>query len=1456
MSCKLHIVILLTVALFLNAAPVISLNNTKFVLVHQLTTNDGLSNNEIINIVQDNTGYIWIGTQNGLNRFNGYEFDVYNTGSENSLPANQVRSLYADSENNIWIGSEGLTLYKPEKGYFTNWYFRPGDPVSVDDNYINSITGDHLSRVWIATHSGIRIVNHENELLSSLNYNETLKVNTATIEKFLKSGVPGHVISRAAALLEMSFPDEYNMMEALITDECDEISINFYHELIGEAIREWDNTSLRSDQVVNLTKDSIGLIWITYGHDGISCIDPATMDIKHYPDVVDVSGVAVNLINSITVSKNKVYIATSTQGLKLLDIETGITEQVELDGEPYLQHLRMEDGNLWISDNRGLLVYNIETGIFQRKGLFIPNQGAMNEFIGKFTFRDNQDNLWIGTSYTGLFMALHQDNFKTFRINTLPPTGNPINAVSSIAIDSKGNYWVGHVKGNVEVYGSDKKLLRVLDRPGFQKSMTTDVFSIKPDHENNIWIGSFAGGAEKYSENGNPSTCLRHDVSNNRSMPGNDVRDIAVDQDGNVYFAIHGKGVVMYAQKTGQLSMIECHQENERSIWTLSLLVDDNYLWVGSVGGLTRYCTDTGETRNYLFEEYPVSLITIRSILKDSGGLLWLGTDHGVLVLDPDAGEYFRLTTAHGLSDSKTASIIEDNSGNIWISTKKGLTRIEMSYKIGKLLSFLKSSDQEDIKPLVSVFTIADGLISDVFNVNASAKSDGGHIYFGSISGIIYFHPDSLEANIHVPPVIISSLSLFNKEVKPNDRTGILKNDIIKTGKIVLKYSQRVISMEFTALNFTYPEKNMYAYKMEGFDDDWIYTGHRRTATYTNLNPGTYLFRVKAANNNGVWNEEGTTLEILVKHPFYRTRVAYLFYLVLITGLVYLLRLVMHIKTHARMEVRKAKEIDEIKTSFFTNISHEFRTPLTLIEGPVEKLVKEKEKFDWNKDYYQVNLIYRNVQRLKLLISELMEFRKVAEGRQQLKVMEGDLGNLVNEIGDAFHCLADDKNISFSIDVPKEPVMTWFDPKIIEKSLFNLLYNAFKFTPPGGNVKLQLKIKKHSDEVISEYYAGEYIRLEVTDTGPGIPDEVREKIFEKFYQADNQARKEEGSGIGLALVKELVTLHKGDVSFYPAAKDKSTSGAAFVIKIPYGKEYYQGNLVDQIFDGPDKLSLIKKTTAMVSLKKPSDNNGIPDSSKYTLLIVEDDEDISCYLKDELHTIYNIVTATSAEAGFSIAGEEIPDLILSDIMLPGMNGLEFCKLIKADLKTEHIPVILLTARAEDGDKLRGLETGADDFVIKPFVLEELKLRIRNCIQTRIILRKRFINDFISTPLKNKEYNSSDRFISKALQIVNDNISNPELDVNFLTSEIGMSRAQLYRKFNAMTNQSVKQFVRTVRLKKAAEMLNSGNCNVSEAAYAVGFNDLSYFTRSFKSQYGITPSEYVRVNADDPQKNPML
>jgi signal transduction histidine kinase/DNA-binding response OmpR family regulator len=761
------------------------------------------------------------------------------------------------------------------------------------------------------------------------------------------------------------------------------------------------------------------------------------------------------------------------------------------------------------------------------------------------------------------------------------------------------------------------------------------------------------------------------------------------------------------------------------------------------------------------------------------------------------------------------------------------------------------------------IYDEQDGLInckSIYYGYQAFYLSKNGRMYYGTADNIISFHPDNIRDNPDVPKIQVTSFLLFNDPLTIGP-SSILKKSITLTDTLQLTYNQNNISFEFAALDFTAPNKNQYAYILDGVDKDWVYSGNRHVATYTNLDHGEYHFRVKGSNNDGIWNDVGTYLIIKITPPWWKTVWAYMLYLIFVVGGIaatwhfQLRRINLRNELNQKsFETQKLQEVDQLKSRFFANISHEFRTPLTLILGPVEQLLSESFKGNIKKQY---QIIIRNGRRLLRLINQLLDLSKLESGKMKLTVRQLNIVEVVKNYVQCFESLARRKNIILDFQAKNKSILLYTDRDKIEKVLNNLLSNAFKFTPTRGRIGIKLSVDKNplyqsAEEAkkkspVLKGNQDVWLKLSVADSGIGIEPNRLDKIFNRFYQIDDtQKRNYEGSGIGLSLTRELVELHHGIISV-ESILDKGTT---FHVYLPLGKNYYSTDEIElkDDYSHPIEESIAEKLasddiTLFSNQKdiKPQENT----KSKYPkLIIVEDNVDMRSYLKGNLIDEFTIIEAIDGLEGFQKVVHEIPDLIISDVMMPGMDGFELCKKIKTDIRTSHIPVILLTARAESAHKVEGLETGADDYMVKPFITEELLIRSKNLIEQRRKLKERFSKE-IYFPLDDVADTQVDNhFTRKLMKIVNDHLSEFGFNIDNLSDELGMSRMNLHRKIQGLYGQSPGNFLRTIRLKRGAELLKNKNGNISEIAYEIGFESPNTFSKNFRRQFGISPSEFVR------------
>jgi signal transduction histidine kinase/DNA-binding response OmpR family regulator len=726
-------------------------------------------------------------------------------------------------------------------------------------------------------------------------------------------------------------------------------------------------------------------------------------------------------------------------------------------------------------------------------------------------------------------------------------------------------------------------------------------------------------------------------------------------------------------------------------------------------------------------------------------------------------------------------------------------------------------------------------------------------MYFGGVNGFNVFWPDSIQNNPYSPPIVFTDFKLKNKEVIIGDQNSPLEKHINATEKITLGPDQSVFTIEFAALNYTSPDKNRYAYKMDGFDSDWNFVGDQRAATYTNLDAGEYVFKVKASNNDGVWNEEFSSIEIKILPPWWRTAWAYIGYTILMIAVLiwfrnYLIKQ-QQLKNALVMkdaERKKVEELNQLKLQFYTNISHEFRTPLTLIYGPLEKLM---QLYKGNETaYYHLNLMKRNAHRLSRLINQIMDFRKIETGHMKLKITEGDLVSFIRDIKEHFDSHAKEREISFRFNSNAEILNVRLDYEKMDMVLYNLLSNAFKFTPDGGVIDISLETNTGKAEVDQGYY-----KISIKDSGIGISAERLANIFDRFYQVDEPLQNiknstADGTGIGLSLTKELVELHGGIIS----VESEKHVGSTFNIMLPMTlPRAYDGHSVE--IKKQDENFTTHRFTNLADEEQETFESGtnVVEDKKIEIkkeqplvLIVEDDRDMRGFIQNSLCCDFEVITAINGEKGYEQSEKYIPDMIICDVMMPVMGGFDMAARIRENENISHIPIIFLSAIGTIENNLLGFDFGAYDYMTKPFNISVLKAKVKSVIENRKKLQEKMRKEFIMAPHEIPVRSPEEKFLKKAINSVEQNIANPDFDVKVFYTEMGLSRSVLYRKLEAVTGQSVNDFVRRIRLRKASEFLKQNVLTVSEVSYEVGFNDPQYFSKCFKKEFGKSPSAYAR------------
>ena len=885
---------------------------------------------------------------------------------------------------------------------------------------------------------------------------------------------------------------------------------------------------------------------------------------------------------------------------------------------------------------------------------------------------------------------------------------------------------------------------------------------------------------------------------------------------------------------------------------------EDQIIWLSSLKfGLIQVDLEFGDWVCYYSHDpsQPLSVNSdwVRELHEDHLGRLWLGTQNGLDLahfhetgLDADVTDqaaslsinpkipaeteipaitFEHFYPEHERPGIEVRSITEDTNGQLWLGTNRGLFRFDPE----------SSSFEKFLKQ--------DGLLSNEFVDRAGWCSSDGRLYFGTRLGLTSFHPDSLRKNLQPPLVELTDFQVFHQSVPvgvTSEDLYTLPENIAYVDEVVLSYWQNVLSLDFTALDFHIPSKNQYAYMLEGFDQEWIHTDAKnRRSSYTNLDPGEYLFRVKASNNDGVWNEAGRSLAIIITPPWWKTKLAYGGYLVLglaiLTGL-WLFQLnrirIRHQLEMDRLRAERYAELDELKSHFFANISHEFRTPLTLILGPIEKWRQRIKDQELKQD---LSLMQRHARRILDLVTQLLDLSKLEAGKMQLQASERNVVPLLKGLVLSFASLAERKNITLSFHSYLEKISAYVEKEALVKIVNNLLSNAFKFTPDGGEIEARLEIVDASDLGPD----GELI-LQIRDNGIGIPADRLDSIFNRFTQVDgSEIRDHEGTGIGLALTKELVEMHKGKIG----VESLEGEGSVFSIRLPLGSSHLSPDEIVQTKDDQ------KEEFAAPDLREPENANVEPPakgSAKPLILIVEDNTDVRHYIRSYLDRGYRCMEALDGQDGLDQAIEKIPDLIISDVMMPLMDGEELCRLVKTDERISHIPIILLTAKADLDSKLKGLETGADSYLTKPFESRELQLRVRNLINQRQHLREHFQKELTFIPDELELASVDKRFLEKAMILVNENLEDPDFNVAAFSRQIHLSQQHLNRKLNALTGQSAQGFIRALRLKQAALLLRSGSASITEIAYQVGFSDPTHFSRVFRREFGVAPKQYQQTH----------
>ncbi len=1332
----------------------------------RLDVSDGLSHNRIHCFLRDRTGFLWIGTNSGLNRFDGQHIKIYRNepGDTTTIFNDVVYQLFEMPDGTLGVvTSAGLCFFDPGREIFTT----QSQHLSLNPLTISDVIGDRNHNYYLITNNaGLLFYDHSGVVFEiKHDPNDSSSVASDAITHVVPLPDNESWIIHRSGILEKIRIDNKKATVLYRTKLLFNINRNESHNY-------------------KLLVDDDGDVWIFVSDDnrGIFLLDVAKGKLTHFHQNAVVGKLSADLVSAaIQDNRGFIWVSTDHGGINIIDKKSFSIRYVlhQPDNERSLGQnsvttmYKDDEGIIWVGTyKKGVSYYHeniIRFPLFKKypSDPFSLPYDDVNRFV-----EDDQGNLWIGTNGGGLvYFDRQTGKFTSFRNDPANPNSISSDVIVSLCMDSEKKLWIGTYYGGLNCYDG-KKFTRFNHNPSDPSSIASrSIWEIFEDSQKRLWIGTLDGGLDLF--NRDTKTFAHFRPGDLNSVQSSHISAITEDLDGNIWIGT-GNGVDLLSKQTGRFE---------------------------------HYGTDVTDPN-------AIRSISILDIRADSQGSVWVGTYGGLSRFNPKDKTFTTFTKANGLPHNTILSILEDRRGNLWIGTPNGLSNMILDRSSREWKIQFKNYSEED------------GLQGRQFNENAAFHTRSGELIFGGANGFNIFSPDKLGQNLNKPRVVLTDFQLFSKSVRPGEsfkKNVLLPLSITQAPPITLQADKNVFSIEFSALNFFQPGKTEYQYRLEGFNTNWLTADSKSNrVTFTNLDPGEYTFRVRASNSDGIWNNEGASLAITVLPPFWKSTPAFVLYGILFVLAIYVTRRLMQQRIEMRFAIQQERqealrmhELDMMKIKFFTNVSHEFRTPITLILTPIERLMKQVQDAELKG---QFDLIQRNAKRLLNLVNQLLDFRKIETQEIKFRPSEGDVVKFIRETVYSFSDLSEKKDIGLDFNSSVHSLETIFDQDKLEKILFNLLSNAFKFTPGGGSVEVTLNQKGEN-----------HLEIRIRDTGIGIERDKQERIFERFFQTDlPKSIANQGSGIGLSITYEFVKAHGGTIT----VESEIGKGSCFIVTLP----------VNRIATVSETISENKAIHSPEGMVEESESRAHADQ-KPLLLLVEDNEDFRFYLKDNLKTTYQIIEAKDGVEGWKNALTHFPNLIVSDIMMPEMNGIELCKKIKADQRVSHIPVVLLTARTSEEQELEGLEMGADDYIHKPFAFEILESRIRNLIVQRQKLHKAFgqnadikISDLRITSI-------DEQLMQKVMSCVEANIANADFSVDDLCHETGMSRALFFKKMMALTGKSPLEFIRAIRLKHAAQLLEKSQLTVAEIAYKVGFNNPKYFARYFKEAFHVLPSAYA-------------
>lgn len=1321
----------------------------KAIKIEKIGIENGLSNNNVISITQDRDGFIWIATKDGLNRFDANSFTIFrkSDNNENSICSNVLNRVYADQfDDVVWIASE--------KNGIDAYNYK----TRIFTHYEHDFSGQE--RNSLAANGVTHIAGDGNGNLWLATYMAGIDFFDKQTEQFThynQSNIEGLVSNYNWYVMPDSANRIYvgHVTDGLsIIDLSTKTAVNFKH-------REDAPNSLPDNTVTCIFKDSKNHIWVGT-RNGLALFDPETsnfINFKHDPE--NPNSISYNFIESIIETKNsELWIGTEGGGVNILDMNdlSGTIDPLKITFKPVPEAV---------------------------------TSAGLSSSSAQSVFQDSFGNIWVGGYGGGINFIPEKEPFFN-KINYLPLIGNTnslnANSVPGMCVDNENNIWVANGSGGICIYQKNTKINEFNTINNDPKPL--NILCIYKDHNDNIWIGSDDGRIYQY----NHQSKSYHRLTSFENLDNIPIYNFFEDSEQNLWFSTD-IGLYVY-NPVSKNSNVFTTQNSE--------LIDDNVravaedgngnIWVGALGGgLCVYdknfklLYDIG--RSYAF-------YSINCIYKDSGNRIWVGSQNDLFLFKNYTNdEVIRIGKSSGLEETSVRAIMEGKSADeMWLSTTNGISHIDLNTM------------------QISNFNATDNIALGDYLNGSVVKTADGKIYFGSQNGITWFDQILEQVRTTTPKSAFTGFLVANNRNYLNQFTDIPFHD-----EIDLKHYQNSFQINFNVLDYSLSNKMEFIYQMEGLDKGWFLANTGNEVTFRNLKPGNYIFHLKTRIQNNEWSEQVSSLSISIEPPIWLTwwmKLIYFSIIVIIT--IYALRFYtnkLKIENDLQLEKKRRQqehELNEEKLKFFTNITHELRTPMTLILGPLEDLISENSlKSEQRKKLY---MMQRVANRLLQSVNQILEFRKSENKSRKLSVIKDDLANYIYEIGEKYKDLNQNKAIDFRLAIPNHKIEMFFDPDVITIIVDNLLSNAFKYTKEGV---IRLELSNYLDETV------DHTEITVSDTGYGISEQNLPRIFDRYFQAKNTTHPVKGTGIGLALVKNMVELHEAEIE----VKSQLNEGTVFKVKFLTNNSY------------PHAVHYVPEEKQMEETEE---------NSKNVILVVDDNQEIVEYIEDSLSDIYTIITAENGKIGFDAACKEIPDIVISDVMMPIMDGIEMCKLMKQDVRTSHIPVILLTAKNTAHDKKLGYDAGADSFLTKPFSSNLLKSRLKNILDSRKQYSLASSSKFKQKQeILNESIGELDKeFLKKLTEVIEENLEDEEMNISYVAAQLNMSHSTLYRKIKALTNLTANEFIRKVRINFAEQLLLTGQYNISEIMYRIGINSSSYFRQCFKDEFGLNPSEYLQ------------